>query len=399
MAAIQPTYHELFEAHKCCVIIPTYNNGGTLLAVIAQVQTYTKNIIVVNDGATDQTAAILHDLPGIQLVSYAPNRGKGWALRQGFKKALQQGYDFAITLDADGQHFAEDLPVFLERLERGERNSLIVGARNLQQENMPGKNTFANKFSNFWFYVETFQKMPDTQSGYRLYPLHRMRKMRFVCRKYEFEIEVLVRCAWKGIHIDWVPVKVYYPPPGERVSHFRPFRDFSRISVLNTVLVLIAFLYIHPRNFLIYFSKKDNWKKIWQDEMLRPNESNMRKALSAGVGVCIGILPIWGLQMLTAILVSTLFKLNKGITFLCCHISFPPMIPFVIFGSFLMGRIWVKGGTDLLFSKGLTLQTVRENLLQYITGSITLALLAGTLTTLIIYLVLAVFRKQAGANA
>ncbi|HEY0273033.1 MAG TPA: DUF2062 domain-containing protein [Chitinophaga sp.] len=399
MAAIQPTYHGQFEAHKCCVIIPTYNNGGTLATVIAQVQAYTKNIIVVNDGATDHTAAILETFPDILQVSYTPNRGKGWALRQGFQRALQQGYDFAITIDADGQHFAEDLPVFLERLEAGERNALLVGARNLQQENMPGKNTFANKFSNFWFYVETGRKMPDTQSGYRLYPLHRMRRMRFICRKYEFEIEVLVRCAWKGIKIDWVPVKVYYPPPGERVSHFRPFRDFSRISVLNTVLVTIAFLYIHPRNFLFYFAKKENWKKVWREEMLRPEESNFRKALSAGVGVCIGILPIWGLQMITAIVVATLFKLNKAITFMCCHISFPPMIPVIIFVSFLMGRIWVKQGTDLLFSKGLTLHTIRENLLQYVTGSITLGVLAGMLTTLIIYLVLAVFRKPAGTNA
>lgn len=396
---VQPTYHEQFQALRCCVIIPTYNNAGTLASVITNVQAYTQNIIVVNDGATDATASILAGFPDIQAVSYLPNRGKGWALRQGFKAAISAGYDFAITIDADGQHFAKDLLVFLERLQMGERDSLIIGARNLQQENMPGKNTFANKFSNFWFYVETGNKMPDTQSGYRLYPLHRMRKMWWVCRKYEFEIEVLVRCAWKGIKIDFAPVKVYYPPPGERISHFRPFRDFSRISVLNTVLVTIAFLYIHPRNFLFYFSKKENWQKMWRDEMLRPGESNIRKAVSAGVGVCIGILPIWGLQMLAAILVSTLLKLNRGITFMCCHISFPPMVPVIIFGSFLMGRLWVKEGTDLLFSKGLNIHTIQENLLQYITGSITLAILAGLLTTVIIYLILSVFRKPARAGA
>lgn len=399
MDAIQPTYHEQFQALRCCVIIPTYNNAGTLASVITTVLAYTKNIIVVNDGATDTTAQILAGFPDIQTVSYLPNRGKGWALRQGFKAAISAGYDFAITIDADGQHFAEDLLVFLERLQTGERDSLIIGARNLQQENMPGKNTFANKFSNFWFYVETGRKMPDTQSGYRLYPLHRMRKMWFVCRKYEFEIEVMVRCAWRGINMDWAPVKVYYPPPGERISHFRPFRDFSRISVLNTVLVTIAFLYIHPRNFLFYFSRKENWQKMWRDEMLRPGESNIRKAISAGVGVCIGILPIWGLQMLTAILVSTVFKLNRGITFMCSHISFPPMVPVIIFGSFLMGRIWVKERTDLLFSRGLNMHTIQENLLQYITGSITLAILAGLLTTVIIYLILAVFRKPARAGA
>lgn len=398
MADLQPTYQEQFKTHNCCVIIPTYNNGTTLATVITNVLAYTKDVIVVSDGATDNTASILSGFPQVQVVAYAPNQGKGWALRQGFAYAMEKGYDFAITIDADGQHFAADLVIFLEKLET-EKNAIIIGARNLNQENMPGKNTFANKFSNFWFYVETGKKMPDTQSGYRLYPLHRMRNMRWWCKKYEFEIEVMVRCSWRGIKIDYAPIKVYYPPKEERISHFRPFRDFSRISVLNTVLVLFAFLYIKPRDFLFYLSKKENWKKIWHEQMLGPHESNWRKAISAGVGVWVGIMPIWGFQMLTAILLAAIFKLNKAITFMCCHISMPPMVPVIIFTSFLTGKLWISGKTDLLFSEGLNLTTIKENLLQYILGSITLAVAAGVLTTLIIYLVLTVFRKPVREKA
>src|SRR5690606_8563116 len=124
-----------------------------------------------------------------------------------------------------------------------------IGARNMKQAGIPGKSSFGNRFSNFWFKVETGINVPDTQSGFRLYPVARMKTMRFFTRKYEFEIEVLVRCAWKGIKIDSVPVSVYYAPEEERVSHFRPFIDFFRIGLLNTVLVLIAFLYVKPRKF------------------------------------------------------------------------------------------------------------------------------------------------------
>ncbi len=241
----QGTYDLQFAERNVCVLIPTYNNAGTLGTVLEQVLGYTRHVIVVNDGSTDNTAAVLERFPQVNVLSYEPNRGKGIALRRGFRYAVEQGYDFAITMDADGQHYASDLLTFLGKADKNDP-TILIGARNLHQENMPGKNTFANKFSNFWFYVETGLKGPDTQSGYRLYPLFAMKGMRFMCTKYEFEIEVLVRSSWKGIRIGWVPVGVYYPPAEERVSHFRPFRDFSRISVLNTVLVTIAFLYIHP---------------------------------------------------------------------------------------------------------------------------------------------------------
>src|SRR4051794_36203356 len=98
--------------------------------------------------------------------------------------------------------------------------------------------------------------MPDTQSGYRLYPIRRMEKIHFYTRKFEFEIEVLVRSSWRGISINFVPVKVFYAEKESRVSHFRPFKDFSRISVLNTFLVTIALIYVKPRDFFRRVKKK-----------------------------------------------------------------------------------------------------------------------------------------------
>ena len=390
----QPAYNEQFERHRAAVLIPTYNNAGTLGAVLNDVLTYTPHIIVVNDGSTDETNTVLAQFPSLQVVSYSPNRGKGIALRRGFAHAVKQGYDYVITMDADGQHFASDLPSMLEQAEI-RPGTLVIGARNLHQENMPGKSTSANKVSNFWFRVTTGLKGPDTQSGYRLYPLFRMRKMRFFCTKYEFEIEVLVRSAWKGIKVDWAPVKVYYPPPEERVSHFRPVPDVTRITILNTVLVLITFLYIKPRDLVRFLLKKENWKKIWKEEVLKADESNARKAAAIGFGVFMGIIPIWGFQLLAAILLSIKFKLNKALVLLSAHISTPPLTPFILFASFLTGRIWMgQTSRDLIFSNGITFETVKDNMLQYVYGSITLAILGGLLVWMVSWAVLALFRKE-----
>jgi len=376
------------------VLIPTYNNAATLGQVLQDVLSRTQHVIVVNDGSTDHTAQVLDQYPVVQRVEYVPNRGKGIALRRGFAYALQQGYTHVITMDADGQHFAADLQVFLNKLEEG-GDAIIIGARNLQQENMPGRNTFANRFSNFWFYVETGLKAPDTQSGYRLYPLLRMERIRFWCTRYEFEVEVLVRSAWSGIKIDWVPVQVYYPPAEERVSHFRPFQDFSRISVLNTVLVLITFLYIKPRDFIRFILKRETWIWLWKEVLLNPRESNGKKALSIGFGVFMGIVPIWGFQMLVALLLASLLRLNKALVLIAANISIPPMIPLIIFGSFMMGRVWM--GTDatfLVFSRDITQEAVQRNVLQYLYGSVTLAVIAGLTALLVTWVFLTIFRKK-----
>ena len=249
------SFRPLFVQKKVCVLIPTYNNEQTLEKVVRDVLSCTDQVIVVNDGSTDSTTDILKKFSEIELVSYPKNRGKGYALRQGFKRALEKGYDYAISIDSDGQHFAEDLPKFLQGLEE-HPSAVIIGARNMEQSSVPGKSSFGNKFSNFWFWVETGLTMRDTQSGYRLYPVKQLSAINFLTRKFEFEIEVLVRAAWNGMEIIHVPVRVFYAEKGKRVSHFRPFKDFSRISVLNTVLVTIALFYIKPRDFFRSLKKK-----------------------------------------------------------------------------------------------------------------------------------------------
>ena len=227
---------------KVCVVMPTYNNGNTLRDVVERVLNFCSDVIVVNDGCIDNSPEIL-DAFGehITVVDYGRNRGKGYALKQGFKKAKAMGFDYALTIDSDGQHFPEDIPLFVNALEQ-HPNALIVGSRNLNQDNMPGGNTFANKFSNFWFKIQTGISLPDTQTGYRLYPLQKLPHI--FSARYEAELSLLVFSAWRGI--DLVPIKVNVCYPEDRVTHFRPFWDFFRISVLNTILCVVALVYGWP---------------------------------------------------------------------------------------------------------------------------------------------------------
>lgn len=247
--------NDIFGQRKVCVLIPTYNNAQTLEHVLQGVLAHTSQVIVVNDGSSDGTPVLLQKYQTVTVLHLPWNRGKGFALRQGFKEAVALGYDYAITIDSDGQHYADDLPVFLKALQE-HPTAIMVGARNMDQSSVPKKSSFGNKFSNFWFRVETGIRMEDTQSGYRLYPVRALANLTFITRKYEFEIEVLVRGAWAGMEVMQVPVRVFYPEKEKRISHFRPFRDFTRISILNTILVIIAFLYIKPRDLFRSLKKK-----------------------------------------------------------------------------------------------------------------------------------------------
>jgi glycosyltransferase involved in cell wall biosynthesis len=253
------TTNERMKRQRICVVVPTYNNGSTLVGVLQRILLLTDQVIVVIDGCTDDTREQLRQLGDapIDIVDYHPNRGKGHALVAGFQRALELGYDYAITIDSDGQHFPEDIPLFVEALEQMPE-ALIVGSRNLEQENMSGGSLFANKFSNFWFTVQTGLSLPDTQTGFRLYPLHKLSGTRWITSRYEAELELLVFAAWRSVRLVSLPIRVYYPPREERVTHFRPVYDFSRISLLNTVLCFLAVVYGWPRMLLHKLLRRNN---------------------------------------------------------------------------------------------------------------------------------------------
>ena len=374
-----------------CVLIPTFNNAATVGKVIEESKLYCKDIFVVNDGSTDDTAAVLESIEGINVISYMPNRGKGHALQCGLNKARECGFDYCITLDADGQHYPSEIPKFIEAVGTNP-GSLIIGARNLNAENMPGKNTFANKFSNFWFKVETWQTLHDTQSGFRLYPLKEIEKIKLFTGMYEFELEIIVKAAWRGIKVMNIPINVYYPPTGERVSHFKPLRDFTRISLLNTFLVLMALLWYYPKKFISSLTR-ENISRFIEENITDTKESNVRLAAAVGYGVFCGIIPFWGYQMIFAGVSAHFLKLNKVIAILASNISIPPMIPFIIFGSLFTGGL-ILGKQTIIPLSEINFETATNALLQYLIGSVIFAVAAGFVFFILAFVVFKLFRKE-----
>ncbi len=383
------THNHLFEVLKCGVLIPTYNNQKTLSSVIDGILQYTDRIIIINDGSTDATARILLDYENknVQVITFSENKGKGLALRKGFSKAKELGYDYLITIDSDGQHFSDDIPIFLKELEKQKSNQslVLIGSRNMNDPSVPGKSSFGNKFSNFWFYIETGIKLEDTQSGFRLYPIKEIKKLRLFTTKFELEIEVIVKLAWKGIEVRNVPIQVLYDK-NERVTHFRPFRDFTRISILNTWLVILTLIYYAPKRFIDKFRQK-GLRNFWKENVLKSEDSPLKKSKAIMLGLFIGIAPLWGFQTFLVIMLASIFKLNKAIAFLFSNISIPPFIPFIIYVSYQMGAIIlgnkmdatlnienIKSGTDIF--KGMA---------QYVIGSFIFATLVSLVSGGIAY--------------
>jgi glycosyltransferase involved in cell wall biosynthesis len=374
-----------------CVIVPTYNNEKTLKKVLDGVLNETKDVIVVNDGATDSTASILNEYQNkFTLIQYGKNQGKGYALRTAFTKALELGYEYAITIDSDGQHYPEDIPLFVKYIQENP-NSLVIGSRDMNQEGVPGKSSFGHKFSNFWFWFETGVEMKDTQSGFRIYPIKIMPK-KWYTKKFEFEIECIVRSSWNGINVCNIPIQIKYDP-NERVSHFRPFQDFSRISVINAVLVVISIFYIKPRDFFRRFKKK-SLREFFLIDVVGSNDSPTKKSLSIALGVFIGILPIWGFQTITVLFLAVLFNLNKLLAFASSNVSIPPMIPIIVFASIQTGGLIFNSSVDE--TELSNIENVGLHIKEYVVGSIVLATVCALLIGLTSYLTIITLNRKKG---
>ena len=364
---------------RACILVPTYNNAATVEGVLRAIQAAgERDILVVNDGSTDGTSAILARIDGITVLTNDRNRGKGFSLRRGFEAALARGFTYAITIDSDGQHAPGEIAKLRAAI-AATPGAMIMGARDMSGADVPGKSSFGNRFSNFWFRIETGWRLDDTQTGFRAYPLGPTCSFRAWTTRFEYEVETIVRLAWRDVPFVQVPVSVRYDFP-ERVSHFRPGKDFLRISLLNSVLVTLAFLWHWPKQLL---TGGRLWRRL-KEEAVRPEESSLHKALSIGFGLFMGIVPIWGFQLAVGIPLAFLLKLNRVLFVAAANISIPPMIPLILYGSYRMGAPFV--GDDRVRIErfaDLTLEAIHWNMMQYLLGAVLLAVVAGLAGTLV----------------
>lgn len=223
------------------VIIPLYNHGSTIASVVEKAFELRMPVIVVDDGSTDDGADHLRRFGNVDVLQHGSNRGKGAALMTGFQRALEKA-DWAITVDADGQHDPGDAIVLMRAIPKNTR-PIVVGARQgMDEKNVPWTSVFGRHFSNFWIRLSGGPSISDTQSGFRIYPLPEIMNLGVMAGGYQFELEVLVKANRAGIPIMEAPVRVNYPPAGKRVSHFCPFIDFIRNAKTFTRLIAYRFL-------------------------------------------------------------------------------------------------------------------------------------------------------------
>ena len=234
----------LDQKGKFAVIIPVYNHEHGVGGVVQKALKLNLPLFVVDDGSTDSSYEKIRDYPGINLLRHAENRGKGAAIITGFSEA-EKIADWAITIDADGQHDPQDALDMIEAIPENER-PLVVGMRQgMMDKKVPWTSRFGRKFSNFWIKISGGPAMTDSQSGFRIYPLPESLNLDIKARRFQFEVEILVRAAWANIPVIEVPVSVRYAKGAQRISHFRPLVDFMRNT--RTFYQLISRrLLIHP---------------------------------------------------------------------------------------------------------------------------------------------------------
>jgi len=373
---------------KPCILIPCYNHSATVGEVARAARAHCP-LIVVDDGSTEK----LPELPGCEVVHLPRNGGKAAALKAGFQRATELGFTHVITMDADGQHFAEDLPKFLVAAQT-HPEAYLVGVRDLVAAGCPKHRQRSNRISTFWYRVETGIRLADTQCGFRCYPLSLARRLKIKSGRYAFELEFMVRAAWIGTEIVAVPVKCTYEPGKTGTSHFRTVRDFVHITHMNILLVLQSWLV--PAPLRRAWSQGEHWgflratREFFSEHAHDPGHMS----LSVGLGLFFGIVPVYGLQMILAAATAHWLRLNKAIALVASNISIPPLAPFAIGGGFILGHWMFTGEVLPLSLPEMTHAKVLEYVWEWLAGSVVLAVLVAGLGTALTYLAAKLFWRR-----
>jgi glycosyltransferase involved in cell wall biosynthesis len=227
------------------VVVPAFNERRTVRDLVERVLRQVQHVIVVDDGSSDGTAEALQGLD-ITLLRHRDNQGKAASLWDGIQEARKRNIIGVITLDGDGQHLPEDIPRLLERF-RQSPNAIVIGSRLHDKANIPRARYNANRFANFWISWAAGYSIIDSQSGYRIYPVDLLDKVRVGYRKplgFVFESEILIEAGRRGITSIPVAISAIYTEQA-RPSHFRPILDIVRIVRMVAWKLLSSGLYLN----------------------------------------------------------------------------------------------------------------------------------------------------------
>ena len=372
---------------KPCVVIPCFNHAETVAAVARAAQAHCP-VIVVDDGSTER----LPEAPGCTVIRLERHSGKGAALRAGLQRSADLGFTHAITMDADGQHFAEDLPKFLA-VASAQPDALAVGVRDFYAAGCPTHRRRSNAVSTFWFRVETGVRLDDTQCGFRCYPAALAQRLKTRSGRYAFELEFMVRASWVGTPIVAVPVKCTYAG-GIRNSHFRPVKDLAHITIMNIGLVLQSWFVPLTLRTAWSYGKRASFRATVREFFSEHAHDPLRMSLAVGLGLFFGILPIWGFQMIVAAAAAHFLRMNKAITLVASNISIPPMMPFILYGALALGHWMFTGQRIDLSLDQMTKTKALEYLWQWAVGSVAVGAIAAVAGMLLTYVIARVFRSR-----
>ena len=375
------------------VVIPVYNHAETVAEVARRALDQGFAVLVIDDGSSDGSFEAVADLP-VARHRLPVNLGKGGAILAAAQLARSSGYQAILTIDADGQHDPADARLLVEAASAC-WPAIVIGARRMETLNVPRSSLFGRDFSNFWVRLECGQTLPDTQSGYRLYPVEFLQRSRFLTRRYTFEVEVLVRGRWAGLPVLSVPVSVYYPPGDQRISHFHKFKDNLRLSCLHTFLVTRS-LVPWPHRRLFRDPGAQGLPSIFQParyfKALSLEHSSARE-LGAAVwlGVFLGALPIIPFGIAAIVYASHKLHLNKlaavGASNVCC-------MPFVPFLCVELGHLLIHGSFWYEFNRHTLLDELHIRLWEWLLGALLIGPLLGAVGGVVTWLLVSSYRRR-----
>lgn len=229
---------------KIIVVIPAFNEETTIRDIVSRALNHCSQVIVVNDGSSDNTAERVGDLP-ITIVNHTTNCGKAASIWHGMSTAIQSGADWVITMDADGQHLPEDIPRFIS-LAQQYPGHIITGSRLAEKEAFPLYRYCGNKFANFWISWAAGYGIEDSQCGFRLYPvlaLDAVLQRCDVANSFVFESEILIEAARQSVYSLPLPIPAIYVK-NSRPSYYRPLADTWRITCMVATKLISRGMYL-----------------------------------------------------------------------------------------------------------------------------------------------------------
>ncbi|TRZ53825.1 DUF2062 domain-containing protein [bacterium] len=384
----------MLDNHKILIIIPLFNHAATVRNVVERALVTHDRVLVVDDGSTDGGGDTLRGLPVI-VLRHEVNRGKGAAIMTAAREAVRMGMTHIVTIDADGQHFPEEIPRILD-VARQDPLSIVVGKRDFDAADVPGSSRFGRAFSNFWLRVQTGCALGDAPSGFRVYPLTVLEGLDLRESHYSFEVEVLVKAAWAGVPLRDAGISVYYPPAKERISHFGIFRDNLRLSLLNTRLTMRSALPLPHRKIAHAGDRVDKVSILHPvraiSALLAENASPGRLAAAGMMGVTLGAAPLIACQTIVILFAAGYFKLNKVVALGAGQLCIPPLVPALCIeaGYYIRhGELLTEVSWQTLGYQGL------ERLYEWMIGSLLIGPSLGVIVGGIIYgMALALQRKR-----